>query len=148
MKLHRNSQKRYYINGAIYFITTVTYDRYPYFQDEILCRFFIEDLYLCKDLKKFELYGYSIIPDHVHLLIQPGNDFTISEIMRSLKTNFSRNINKIMPYKFKWQQSFHDHIIRNGADYQNHVNYIKNQVNIHDLHDDMWMWVSSEGGVT
>ena len=31
----------------------------------------------------------------------------------------------IYPRKFKWQQSFQDHIIRNKTDLTNHINYIK-----------------------
>jgi hypothetical protein len=42
--LHRNSQKRIYEEGASYFITTVTYDRYPYFQIPLLAELFINDL--------------------------------------------------------------------------------------------------------
>jgi REP element-mobilizing transposase RayT len=97
MQLHRNSQKRIIHKDLIYFVTTNTKHRYPYFKNEILCELFIEELKLVKELKKFLLFGFCIMPDHIHLLLRPDLEVaSISEIMRSLKTNFSRNVNKIV----------------------------------------------------
>ena len=94
--LHRNSQKRIYEPGAEYFITTVTHDRHPYFANPILAELFVRDLWFAKELKEFDLFGYTVMPDHVHLLIQPKGKTDYSEIMRSVKTNFSRNANDII----------------------------------------------------
>jgi len=95
---HRDSQKRIYIKNAIYFITTNTFEAYPYFKEDILCELFAKDLELCQNLKEFNIFGYKVNPDHVHLLIQPKGKNNHSEIMRSLKTNISRNINFIMGF--------------------------------------------------
>lgn len=94
--LHRNSQKRIYGEDYIYFITTNTQRRFPYFKEKIFCELFVENLRICKELKKFKLYGFVVIPDHVHLLIQPNDEYNISKTMKSLKENFSRNANIIM----------------------------------------------------
>jgi REP element-mobilizing transposase RayT len=95
MKIHKNSQKRIKFPNAIYFVTTCTHDRFPYFQNNIFCRLFIRELKMCKELKNFKLYGFCLLYDHIHLLIEPNEKYDISEIMRSLKTNFSRNINRL-----------------------------------------------------
>jgi len=42
--LHRNFQKRFYNKGYIYFITTNTDKRFPFFEEEIFCELFIENL--------------------------------------------------------------------------------------------------------
>lgn len=94
--LHRNSQKRFYEEGAEYFITSVTGERHPYFSEPFLAESFIRDLWFAKELKQFDLYGYTVMPDHVHLLFQPTGKSDYSEIMRSVKTNFSRNANDIL----------------------------------------------------
>lgn len=99
MKLHRNSQKRYYINNALYFITTTTYERYPYFDNAVLCELFIHDLLICQKLKQFEILGYKINPEHVHLLIQPSKQYNYSDIMQSIKKNVTRDINYILNYE-------------------------------------------------
>ena len=49
-------------------------------------------------MKKFKLYGFVVIPDHVHLLIQPNDEYNISRIMQSLKKSFSRDCNNFIRY--------------------------------------------------
>ncbi len=97
--LHRNSQKRFYEDGATYFITTVTYDRHPFFREPLLAELFIRNSWFAKNLKEFALYGYTVLPDHVHLLVQPLGKANVSEVMRSLKTNFSRDANDILLHR-------------------------------------------------
>ena len=96
MFLHRNSQKRIYFPEAIYFITICTQNRWPFFAEELFCQLFIEELKLCKILKQFHLYGFVIMPDHIHLLIQPNDHDNISKIIQSTKKEFSRDINYIL----------------------------------------------------
>lgn len=98
MKSHRDSQKRYYINNAIYFITTGTHNRYPYFEIDLLCKLFVHELNICMQLKKCKVYGYKVNPEHVHLLIQPLGEYNYSNIIHSLKRNFTRNANYIIGY--------------------------------------------------
>jgi len=94
--MHRNSQKRVYVPGATYFITMVTKNRYPYFNEGMFRDLFIHVLYLCQDIRNFEIHGVAIMPDHVHLLISPGNRHSHSEIMHNLKRVTSLHINQIM----------------------------------------------------
>ena len=115
--MHRNSQKRFYVPGASYFITALTYKRYPYFEEDVLCDLFADSLMFCGIVKGFYLHGFSIMPDHVHLLIQPAHlkesddsnrrflsdrrfldGVNISGIMGSLKRNFSRDCDSVMGY--------------------------------------------------
>ncbi|MCX6796011.1 MAG: transposase, partial [Candidatus Falkowbacteria bacterium] len=71
-KLHRNSQKRFYNSDYFYFITTVTFKRFPFFKEELFCRLLIDNLLNCKNIKKFKLFAFTILSDHVHLLIKPN----------------------------------------------------------------------------
>ena len=80
MNLHKNSPKR------------------VYFKESIFCDLFIENLKICKQLKGFKLYAFSIIYDHINLMIEPSNEFNVSQVIKSLKRNVSRNINIIMGY--------------------------------------------------
>jgi len=65
----------------------------------LFCELFIDNLRLCKDLKKFKLYGFVVLPDHVHLMILPNEKYDISKVMQAIKINFSREINKLLCYK-------------------------------------------------
>lgn len=83
---------RIYHEG-IYFITTVIQDRIKFFNEPLFCELFIDNLKMCKKLKKFKLFAFVVLLDHVHLLIAPTEKFNISEIMHSLKKSFSRDFN-------------------------------------------------------
>ena len=179
--LHRNSQKRIYLDNAIYFVTIRTNNGYPYFREEIFCEIFIQNLKLCKKLKRFELYAFNLLYEHAHLLLKPSNKHNISKIMKSLKENVSCDINRVLgvnvsgtpafrlreiekkkridysEYRkkylrkhgkgslafppFRWLWSFHDHIIRNDKDFQNHYNYTAYNHQKHDLPEN-WKYTS------
>ena len=71
---------------------------------------------------------YVIMPNHVHILMRIENDEfngriisapTISIIIGQMK----RWVSKQIAYPI-WQKSFHDHVIRNEADYQRIRQYI------------------------
>lgn len=98
MKTHRNSQKRIEVDDGVFAITTVTKDRYPYFREKIFCEVFIEQLRLCKKIRGFRLYGFCLMPDHLHIILQPKDGDTISKVMHYLKKHTSRNINITMGY--------------------------------------------------
>ena len=98
MGLHRNSQKRIYIPGATYFITTVTHGRYPYFEEELFRELFVDELLFCSELKSFSLYAYAVMPDHAHVLLRPMGRWNYSGIMFSLKKQFSHMANCVMGF--------------------------------------------------
>jgi len=94
--LHKNSQKRYYEDRAIYFITCKTYDSFPYFEEETFCDLWIEELKICQNFQNFQIHSFCLLYDHFHLLIQPSEEANISQIIKSLKRDFSINANKIL----------------------------------------------------
>lgn len=58
-----------------------------------MCKLFIEELKLAKYLKDVDLFGFCVLLNHMHLLVRFSRECNISEFMRSLKMNFSRNVN-------------------------------------------------------
>jgi len=124
MFLHKNSQKRIYFEDAIYFVTICTQGRFPLFKEEIFCELFIKELRLCKILKQFRLFGFVILFDHIHLLIQPDDKYNVSKIIQFLKRHFSRDINYIMSPEGAIRESR----LRDGG-YQCFVKIINNHDN-------------------
>lgn len=138
--MHKNSQKRKFEDYSTYFVTTNTQNRYPYFKHKILCQLFIEELILCKEFKKFNLYGFVVLPDHVHLLIQPFGK-NLSNIMSYLKRHFSRDLNLLLGYT----QLSH---ITESEDRDPRFRAVdsliaKNRNNIQSLHIPKFKWQSS-----
>ncbi|MBI4977911.1 MAG: transposase [Spirochaetes bacterium] len=94
--MHRDSQKRIYLENAVYFITTVTKERYPYFHEKIVCDLLAEDIRMASELKQCDVIAYKINPDHVYLIIRPLGKPNYSEFMHNMKRVSSLHINYSM----------------------------------------------------
>jgi putative transposase len=73
----------------------------------------------------YELIAWVVLPDHFHLLLDPGrHDF--SGLMRRIKLSFSARLRRRMKTTAGrvWQYRFWDHVIRNQSDMNQHIDYI------------------------
>jgi putative transposase len=89
-----------------------------------------------------------IMPDHVHAIIEinrgtgrsrpspdarTGRDLSLTakikplpELIGAYKTTTSKKLHQSGFIDFRWQRSYHDHIIRNLTEYNRIINYIQN----------------------
>ncbi|MFQ5913190.1 MAG: transposase [Nitrospinota bacterium] len=117
--------KRFVEPGAGYFVTSVTSERRAIFRDERAVRLFLTILRDYKEELSFKVHGYVVMPDHVHLFLQPGGSASLSEIMKRVKGKFARRYNReIKPIGTVWQHSFHEEGLRNEAAFWKKMNYI------------------------
>jgi putative transposase len=114
---------RHYSGGNIYFITTITRRR-----SKILVEYhdlFWDSLLKFKKTIDFDIVAYVILPDHVHLIIDPrgGNP---SDIMMRVKFSFSKKVRfeSSQHSNAVWQSRFWDHMIRDQGDLNRHIDYI------------------------
>jgi REP element-mobilizing transposase RayT len=89
------------------------------------------------DALRWELHSTVVMPDHVHVLAQmlplePDNpvcqlSWNLSELLKSVKGFSSRSINnrkgRIGSF---WQDESFDRIVRDGAEFEEKWNYIRN----------------------
>lgn len=132
-----------YTKNSLYFVTICSYKKEHLFgeiQDEKMLLnasgIIIEDVWndLVNHYSNIVLYEYCVMPNHFHAIIRlnkdniRGNDFSLSDIIRSFKTFSSRKINLINDNcnRPNWQRSFYDHIIQNQIEYEKIANYINN----------------------
>lgn len=79
------------------------------------------------------IHEYVVMPNHFHLIIEIDSlkvaPFTkiksLSSLMGVLKSITTRKIKELGGIDFEWHRSFHDHIIRNGLEYERIKNYIR-----------------------
>jgi len=109
------SLRRYYIPGATYFLTLVTYKRQPLLLVD--AGLFWECWPEPKPL------AWVILPDHVHLLLS-NDDSLISEMIHRFKITYSRRFRNMHRPGRVWQNRFWDHIIRDEDDLRRHLDYI------------------------
>ena len=94
----------------------------------------LESILRWKD-RRYELYAACVMPDHVHLLIEPmverdgegGNSifFSLSKILHSIKSFTSNQINKVERSSGPiWEGESFDRLIRSESDLQEKFNYI------------------------
>ncbi|MEQ1605570.1 MAG: transposase [Pyrinomonadaceae bacterium] len=77
--------------NTFHYITAVVFNRTRIFQSAIICNLLIEVLLEIKTIHPFKLVGYVLMPDHMHLLINPRNP-ELSVILRKLKGKSARRI--------------------------------------------------------
>jgi putative transposase len=76
-------------------------------------------------LGHYELHGFVVMPNHVHLLITPA--ISISEIMQSLKRFTARRANQMLGLTGQpsWQDESYDRLVRNATEFQKIMKYIE-----------------------
>lgn len=86
MKLFKSQEP-----NIIHYVTTVTYRRVQVFRSDEVCALFVETLAETRRRHPCKLIGYVIMPDHVHLLVNPESA-DVSNLLRYLKGNSARRI--------------------------------------------------------
>jgi len=84
---------RVYVEGAVYYITCKGAYNEQLFGDERDYMMYQELLKKYREEYGFKLYAYCLLPQHLHLLIEPSPAAEISEIMRSLNTAYPKYFN-------------------------------------------------------
>ena len=126
--------KRFNLTNQDYFITTVTNNRRQVLLDSP------ELFWLAWKGRK--LVSWVIIPDHVHFLINVGDE-SISDIIHNFKITYSRLYRNKFGAGKVWQNRFWDHMIRNQNDLNNHLDYLHYNPVMHGLVTDPNDWQHS-----
>jgi REP element-mobilizing transposase RayT len=119
--------KRYYETNATYFLTTNTENSLPVFSDSKNCKILLVTLEYFKLVLDYRLYGFCIMPTHLHLVIHPFGTYNFSYIMKMIKGSFTRKLNKANGKTGKiWQKGFYDECIRDEMHLLRVLEYIHN----------------------
>ena len=107
------------------------------------------------DGKRYFLFDYTVMPDHVHMILKPivreGKTERLSRIMYSLKRWLAQKINEQRGGDGPvWRTESYDHIVRNHEDYAAKAAYILDNPRRAGLVSDptTWLWwgIGSCGG--
>lgn len=118
-------RQRFILEGLCYHTISVTHRRQPVFGEATNARFLVEALDFVREQGSIYLLAYAILPDHVHLLVAPRGDTSISDVMKSMKNFSARQINESNGRREPvWQRSFYDRVIRDETQLATAVEYI------------------------
>lgn len=104
-----------------YFITTVTASRRRLFQVERNAELFLEVLQDQRNKGRLQLHAFVVMPDHVHLLLTPGQDVSLEKAMQYIKGGFSFRLKSKLDV---WERSYDSRRITDPNDYAARSGYI------------------------
>lgn len=87
----------------------------------------LEHALLIRYAEMYSLWAYAIMANHIHVLLKPKGDTTLSSIMQRLKGYTAREANRILRRTGQsfWQDESFDHWVRNRTEFRRIVAYIE-----------------------
>ena len=128
-KTYRRNLPHWQSPGSVYFITFRTYKDVVLSED---ARDIVLDSILFWKDKKFSLYGAVVMPDHIHLILQPLEKsqqcfYSLAEILHSIKSYSAKKVNQLSGKSgVVWLDENFDRIVRDDEELLEKMTYIKN----------------------
>ena len=148
---YRRRLPHYQPDFKIFFITFCTYRRWEL---PARARQIVLDVCLRGDGKRFELLALVVMPDHVHVALNPLADMdgqvSLPKILQAIKSTSSHRINKELGHRGTvWQQESFDCALRREEHLASKIEYmLLNPVRAGLVRDPMaypWMWRRTQG---
>jgi REP element-mobilizing transposase RayT len=110
------------VSGATYFLTFRSILMLPPAARDLI----VEEIRGC-DGKNIELDAAVAMPDHVHLLFRLFEPENLSRVLKLIKGRSGRRINQVLKRRGKlWVEESFDRIVRNEAELEEKIEYIRN----------------------
>jgi putative transposase len=120
--------KRLHHSGQAHFLTFSCYHRLPLLAEMNMEDSFLEALEETRRRFGFRVYGYVVMPEHVHLLISEPEQGLLPKAIQLLKTKVTtearkRGLRKAGDRPF-WLERYFDHNVRNEDGFITQLKYI------------------------
>jgi len=93
------------------------------------------------DNARYRLLGWCVMPNHVHVVVQPVGDFSLSSILHSWKSFTSHAVNKALGRTGElWQAESYDHLVRDEGELVHAIEYAWNNPDAAGLKNWKWRW--------
>ncbi len=128
--------RRFHIPGASWFFTLATEGRQPLLTRPEVLRAMAQALAEVRQREYFALLGWVVLPDHLHVVVRlPAGDAAYARRISTFKRLVSQRVaphlalcKRVSHHRRRecglWQRRFWDHLIRNEADLQRHLDYM------------------------
>src|ERR1700731_3752942 len=126
---------RFHQSGQSHFVTFCCYHRHRLFTTDASRRIFESALERVRRSFRLQVYGYAVMPEHVHLLLSEPKRDTLADALKSLKQGVSRRLLPKMGGPLKpsfglsgerhfWQKRYYDFNIRDYPQFMEKLRYI------------------------
>jgi REP element-mobilizing transposase RayT len=111
---HRQLRKgRHSIPGAYYSVTLATIGRKPLLANAKIANVILETLEWLETNGRCRWFCLIVMPDHIHTVIQLGENQTLSRLIKSFKNFTAKQINTYLGRSGSlWQAAYHEHGVR------------------------------------
>ena len=121
---NRLQKGRHSIQGAYYFLTTVTSNRKPILSNSEMGQLIFQAFEWLEAQNRINWICIMIMPDHVHVVLQLGHNQTLPKVMHSLKSFTAKQINKQRSETGSvWQDGYYEHGIRGDESLNEIIRY-------------------------
>lgn len=111
---------------GVYFVTTDTWQRRRLFEKPEAAEIVIDQILSCRDKGFYKLHEFVLMPEHLHILITPGENTSLEKAVQMIKGGSSFRIRKALNRKVPvWHTGFHDRWIRDAHEYRIRKQYIE-----------------------
>lgn len=114
--------KRYQTEGHHHFLTFSCYRRLPYLAEDYSKMVFLEILETLRRRHQFFIFGYVLMPEHVHLLLSEPKVESLANTLRVLKGQTSRRLRG--PRDRFWLSRYYDFNVTTQRKFVEKLRYI------------------------
>jgi putative transposase len=104
-------------------LSTSTYQRRALFVVTKHAELLVKTLFHYRDQGRYQLHGFALMPEHLHVLLTPSSSQTIERCAQCIKGGFSHEVRAQFGGEV-WQAGFHENRVRDGEDFRAQLGYI------------------------
>ena len=106
-------------------MTTDTWQRRALFRNSDSASIVEEAIFRYRDQGVYFVHRHVVMPDHLHVILTPGETTTLEKAVQLIKGGSSREIGKRPGMRFPvWHAGFTEQQIRDQHDFESHTRYI------------------------
>jgi len=140
--------ERYHETGKSHFLTFSCFDRLPKLKDPRVRDLFLTCLEQTRKRFTLQIYGFVVMPEHVHLLISEPRQSPLATAIQSLKLAVTKRLHNIGTEHSVtpplWHKRYYDHNVRSHESFTGKLRYIHNNPVKRGLvkAPEDWLWSS------
>ena len=130
--------ERFQSNGDVHFLTFSCHGRLPYLADPAASDLFEHSLEAMRKRYVFHVFGYVIMPEHVHLLVSEPSRAKLDRVLQALKSSVAKQ-RRQRPF---WLPRYYDFNVHSEDKHKEKLHYIHHNPVTRGLveHPDQWRW--------
>jgi len=119
--------KRFQQSAQSHFVTFTCYHRRPSFDSPEVYHLFVQVLESMRRRFAMCVYGYVVMPEHVHLLVSEPENGLLADAIHYLKLSFAKRVRgqrENLSGGIFWQKRYYDRNVRNEHEFKKKLRYV------------------------